>query len=217
MLQAGSLGTLVQSEATFSGVVSHQEGNWRISNSEAPGGPPMTGKGIHALDLCVSVHGPAERVFASLKRSSTAVPNGDTLALMLTFRSGANALISALWSSPFTNRFTVFGTQGWAEVRDKAHPQKADGWTLTTCMRDEKIKTVEYPPMSPVLANLEAFADAAAGRAPYPISQTEMLADIAALEAIGKSADSERIVDVEPVEEARIIEAQKAPPRERVS
>lgn len=217
MLQAGELGTLVQSEATFSGVVNHQEGNWRISSSEAPGGPPMTGKGIHALDLCVSVHGPAARVFASLKQSSRAVPNGDTLGLLLTFKSGANALISALWSSPFANRFTVFGTQGWAEVRDKAHPQKADGWTLTTCMRDEKIKTVEYPAMSPVLANLEAFADAAAGRAAYPISHTEMLADIAALEAIGKSAVSERIVDVEPVEEAQIIEAAKAAPRERVS
>lgn len=177
----------------------------------------MTGKGIHALDLCVSVHGPAERVFASLKQSSGAVPNGDTLGLLLTFRSGANALISALWSSPFVNRFTVFGTKGWAEVRDKAHPQKADGWTLTTCMRDEKIRTIEYPAMSPVLANLEAFADAAAGGTTYPISSTEMLADIAALEAIGKSAVSENIVDVEPVEEPPIVKAAKAAPRKRVS
>lgn len=71
--------------------------------------------------------------------------------------------------------------------------------------------------MSPVLANLEAFADAAAGRATYPISSTEMLADIAALEAIGKSAVSETIVDVEPVEETRILEAAKAAPKKRVS
>jgi len=192
---------LVQSEATFTGVVSHTSDNWRVSAAEAPGGPPMTGKGIHALDLCVSMHGAADRVFASLRRSSSQATHGDTLGLLLTFKSGANALITALWSSPFTNRFTVFGTRGWAEVRDKAHPEKADGWTLTTCMRDEQVTTVEYPPMSPVLANLEAFADAVTGRAPYPISPADMLADIAALEAIGKSAASETIVQVEPVDE----------------
>lgn len=200
MVQSGEIGTLVQSEATFSGVVSHQAGNWRISSEEAPGGPPMTGKGIHALDLCISVHGPAERVFASLKRSSPQALNCDTLALLLTFRSGANAVITALWSSPFQNRFTVFGTQGWVEVRDKAHPEKADGWTLTKCTRDGEINRFEYPPMSPVLANLEAFADAVAGREPYLIPPAEMLADIAALEAIGKSAANEQIVEVPPVD-----------------
>jgi predicted dehydrogenase len=201
MAQSGELGTLVQSEATFTGIVTHTAGNWRISADEAPGGPPMTGKGIHALDLCVSMHGPAERVFASLRRSSSQAMHGDTLGLLLTFKSGANALITALWSSPFANRFTVFGTRGWAEVRDKAHPQKADGWTLTTCMRDDQVKTVEYPPMSPVLANLEAFADAVTGRAAYPISAADMLADSAALEAIGKSAATEKVIQVEPVEE----------------
>lgn len=196
MIQAGELGTLVQTEAAFTGIVKHSSGNWRVSSAEAPGGPPMTGKGIHALDLCISLHGPAERVFASLKQSSPQAIHGDTLALLLTFESGANALITALWSSPFANRLTVFGTKGWAEIRDKAHPQKADGWTLTTCLTDEQVRVVDYPPMSPVLANLEAFADACAGRAAYPISPAEMLAGIAALEATGRSAASGTIAAV---------------------
>jgi predicted dehydrogenase len=125
--------------------------------------------------------------------------NGDTLGILLNFNSGANALITALWSSPFTNRFTVFGTQGWAEVRDKAHPEKAAGWTLTKCSRDGEITSVEYPAMSPVLANLEAFADAVAGRAAYPITPGEMVATVAALEAIGKSAITDQIAQVPPV------------------
>ena len=45
-----------------------------------------------------------------------------------------------------------------------------------------------------------SFADAAAGRAAYPISPTERLADIAALEAIGKSAASEQIVEVQSID-----------------
>jgi len=46
------------------------------------------------------------------------------------------------------------------------------------------------------LMRLEAFADAAAGRAPYPITHQEMVDTIAALEAIGKSSESGAIVPV---------------------
>ena len=76
MIAAGELGTLVQSEATFSGIVNHTAGNWRLAAAEAPGGPPMTGKGIHALDLAISVHGPAESVFASLRQHRTCTSQG---------------------------------------------------------------------------------------------------------------------------------------------
>jgi predicted dehydrogenase len=48
-----------------------------------------------------------------------------------------------------------------------------------------------------VQANLDAFADAAAGRAPYPVPHEEMIANIATLEAIGKSGDTGQIVKVE--------------------
>jgi predicted dehydrogenase len=48
-----------------------------------------------------------------------------------------------------------------------------------------------------VLANLEAFADAVDGRAPYPVPQEQMIANVSALEAIFRSAQTGR---VEPVE-----------------
>lgn len=195
-LREGEFGTLVQTEATFTGLVAHAAGNWRLAQDEAPGGPPMTGKGIHALDLCIGIHGGAERVCASLQQTGPDARSGDTLAVLLTFKTGANGLITALWSSPFSNRITVFGTNGWAEIRDKAHPEKAAGWTFTTCMRDEKLTVVEYGPISPVLKNLEAFAEAVSNRSLYPISGEEMLATAAALEAIGKSAIGTTVVRV---------------------
>ena len=46
------------------------------------------------------------------------------------------------------------------------------------------------------LANLEAFADAAEGRAPYLIARDEMVATIAGLEAIVESAATGRKVMV---------------------
>jgi hypothetical protein len=48
-----------------------------------------------------------------------------------------------------------------------------------------------------VLANLEAFADAAALRAPYPVPQDEMIANISALEAVFRSAASGKVEAVE--------------------
>ena len=45
-------------------------------------------------------------------------------------------------------------------------------------------------PHPTVLANLEAFAKAVRQIAPYPVSTDEMLANVAALEAIMKSVQS---------------------------
>jgi predicted dehydrogenase len=48
--------------------------------------------------------------------------------------------------------------------------------------------TVDLPVGRPVLANLEAFARAVQGEAPYPISTEDMIANAAVMEAIFKSA-----------------------------
>jgi hypothetical protein len=47
-----------------------------------------------------------------------------------------------------------------------------------------------------VLANLEAFAEAATGGKPYPVPQSEMIANVSALEAIVRSAASGKIEEV---------------------
>ena len=59
---------------------------------------------------------------------------------------------------------------------------------MTKVLSGEIRTSVEYPAASGVLANLEAFADAAEGRAPYLITQEEMVWNIAALEAVVESA-----------------------------
>src|SRR5262245_5430398 len=198
LARSGELGTLLQVEANFSQdkFLSLPADNWRLSSREAPAGP-MTATGIHLLDLSVALLGPAERAFASVRQLGSPLVNGDTLGVLVSFRSGANALLSAMLATPFAGRFAVFGNRGWAEVRDKAHPEAPEGWTLTTCVRGGKPQVRDYPPARAVLANLEAFADAAEGRAPYPVPQQQMIANISALEAIFRSARSERVEAVE--------------------
>jgi predicted dehydrogenase len=106
-------------------------------------------------------------------------------------------LISAILATPFVGRFAVYGSHGWAEVRDINHPEAPEGWTLTTCLRGQRSQSRDIPTAPAVLNNLEAFAEAALGRAPYPVPRSEMIANISALEAIFKSAKSGVI---EPVE-----------------
>jgi predicted dehydrogenase len=196
--KAGELGTLLQVEANFSQdkFLSLATDNWRMSEKEAPAGP-MTATGIHLLDLSVGLLGPAQHVYAKVRQLGSRLTNGDTLGIMVTHKSGANSLISAILATPFDGRFALYGNKGWAEVRDKAHPEAPQGWTLTRSQRGAEKKFVEYPPAKAVLANLEAFADAATNRAPYPVPQDQMIANVAALEAVFRSVKSGKAEEVE--------------------
>lgn len=194
LVKSGELGTPLQVEANFvqDKFLSLPADNWRLSSKEAPAGP-MTATGIHLLDLSVGVFGPAERVFASVRQLGSQLVNGDTLGILVNFKSGGNALLSAILATPFDGRFAVYCNKGWVEVRDKAHPEAPQGWTLTVHKRGGEKWSKEFAPAKAVLANLEAFA----GDAPYPVPQSEMIANVSALEAIFKSAQSGRIEQVE--------------------
>jgi predicted dehydrogenase len=198
IIQSGELGTPLQVEANFSQdrFLSLPAGNWRLSGKEAPAGP-MTATGIHLLDLSIGVFGEAESVCASVRQLGSQLTNGDTLAVLVSFRSGGHALISAMLATPFVGRFAVYCSKGWVEVRDRSHPESPEGWLLEKCLRGGRPTITEYQPANAVLANLEAFADAVAGRAAYPVPQTQMIANISALDAVFRSAESGAVERVE--------------------
>ena len=196
--RSGELGSLLQIEANFSQnkFLTLPDDNWRLSGKEAPAGP-MTATGIHLLDLAVGVMGPAEQVFASVRQLGSQLSNGDTLAVLVNHKSGGHSLISAMLATPFDGRFAVYGSLGWMEVRDRAHPEAPKGWTLTRSSRTSEKTSKDYPTAPAVLANLEAFAEAAAGRAAYPVPQDQMIANVSALEAVFRSAASGKIEKVQ--------------------
>src|SRR5687767_3443188 len=157
MAAAGELGTLLQVEGNFSQdkFLSMPDDNWRLSEKEAPAGP-MTATGIHLLDLAIGLMGPAERVFASVRQLGSQLSNGDTLAVLVNHKSGGHTLISAMLATPFDGRFAIYGSLGWMEVRDRAHPESPKGWTLTRSSRASERSSKDYPPAAAVRANLEA-------------------------------------------------------------
>jgi predicted dehydrogenase len=109
------------------------------------------------------------------------------------FRGGGTSYVSASLANPFMSRFTVYGSKGWIDVRDKAHVESPDGWIVTTGLAGEKITTAEVPPAEPVKDNLVAFARAVRGEAAYPITADHLVNNIALLEAVFASALSGRL------------------------
>ena len=190
-IAADELCSILQIEANFNQnkFFALAPDNWRLSKAHAPVGP-LTATGIHLVDLSIALLGPAESVWARLSTRGSKFENGDTLAIMLGFAGGASAMISAVLATPFDGRLAVYGSGGWVEIRDRTHPEHPTGWDVTRVARNGDRSTEFMPPFPAVRSNLEAFAAAVRGTAPYPVRQEEMLANVAALEAIMRSVDS---------------------------
>lgn len=190
---AGELGRIQQIEANFSHdkFLGLDRSNWRLQAKNAPAGG-MTATGIHLLDLSVRLLGPAQSVLCHCENLSSDLPQGDTVSAYVKFKGGGTSYVSASLANPFMSRFTVYGSKGWIDVRDKAHVESPDGWIVTTGLAGERITTVEMPPAEPVKDNLVAFARAVRGQAAYPITCDQLINNIALLEAVFASALSGR-------------------------
>ncbi|MCR9122555.1 MAG: Gfo/Idh/MocA family oxidoreductase [Phyllobacteriaceae bacterium] len=189
----GALGRIQQIEANFSHdkFLSLDRGNWRLKGDQAPAGG-MTATGIHLLDLSVRLLGAAESVHCICENLSSDLPQGDTVAAFTRFSGGGTSYVSASLANPFFSRFAVFGSDGWIDIRDKAHVEAPDGWIVTSAMKGGPITVEDVPPAEPVKDNLVAFARAVRGEAPYPITSDHLVNNIALLEAVFASAKSGR-------------------------
>lgn len=195
---SGELGTILQVEANFvqDKFLALPPDNWRLSNEHAPVGP-LSATGIHLVDLSIALLGPAEAVWARLATRGSNFANGDTLGIMMAFPGGANTLLSAVLATPFDGRLAVYGSRGWIEIRDRSHPENSTGWDVTTVLKGGARETVFMPAHPSVRANLEAFAAAIRGEVAYPVTHKEMLANVAALEAIMRSTGTGKVEAVE--------------------
>jgi predicted dehydrogenase len=196
-LSDGSLGRILQIEANFSHdkFLGLDPSNWRLDGSHAPAGG-MTATGIHLLDLGVALMGAAKEVICTCENLASTLPQGDTVSAYVRFVEGGTLYVSASLATPFISRFSVYGTKGWIDIRDKAHVEKPEGWVVTKAFGSRPIEVVEVPPAEPVKDNLEAFARAVSDGESYPITGEQMVRNIALLEAIFASAKSGRLETV---------------------
>ena len=195
-LDAGDLGTVMHAELAFShDKLIHLPGDsWRTSSTYAPAAG-MTQMGIHLTDLLIWFFGPVATVHAITADRSLGWETGDVVTVQMQFAAEMTATMQAILHTPHFLRTHVFGSDEWIEIRNSTHPDTPDGIVEMQRYRssdDHQTQTFDWT--DSVIANLQAFADAIAGRATYPYSDFEMVHNIEVLEAIITSAANSRVV-----------------------
>lgn len=186
LIRDGALGTLLHGEANFShDKLTHiKPGDWRAD----PRNPAaMTGMGIHLTDAFLELFGPATEVYAAAAGIVSDRVNGDIVSVQMRFASGATAFASAILETPLFIGLRVFGSEGWAEIRNASHPDTPGPAVLTVQPKGAARWSEEHPWENAVLLNLRAFAAAIRGEAPYPITDAEKIGNVAVLEAVRDS------------------------------
>ncbi len=194
-LAAGALGTVLHVEATESvpaGVMLPPD-NWRFNRAEWPAGG-MTPMGIHLIDGMVDLFGTVASVYCQSVNRVVEADIDDTTSVLLRFDSGVTGYIAVMVAARPDLHFAVRGTDATVVISPRSYNHLE---VLPFEGAPENIVYGDYNIEADVLnAELEAFAVAAEGGAPYPIPQDQIIHGVAVLEAIIKSAETKAPVDV---------------------
>ena len=172
--------------------------SWRADPKEAPAGG-MTAMGVHNVDAMIGLFGAIDEVYASSIRRAIAYSAEDTTSVIFGFANGMSASLLSCLATAVGYRLAVFGSKGCAEL---VTPNLDFRFTPTPAAMPSGRHTQPAPEVienrgaNTLLAELEAFAAAINGGAPYPIPADQILHGVAVFEAIVQSAASHRPVKV---------------------
>ena len=186
---SGELGEILHAEGAFSGNfgLGYRPGVWRATQEESPAGG-MTAMGIHIIDAFIHLVGAVCSVRCESQRKVLSVDLDDTTSVLLRFANGATGYLSTLTATGRLVRLQVFGTRGWLHLLDHHILERAD--------IDGNVSRLEFPKVDAERIELLAFAAAAAGEAPYPVSLEDAVHGVAVMQAAIQSAasDGERVM-----------------------
>lgn len=185
-LKTGAFGKLLHTEGDFcvhryGGV---KRGTWKADPKNAPAGALAD----HMLYLTIETLGRIDTVDAIGLNQASDNDLADTTAVLLRGKANATALLTACGMTPDYYRFTVFGTEGWAEVRD------ADYFAFQP--KGGKREELRFDVGDTERTEMEAFADAIAGRVPFPCPADQAVHSAAVLEAMARSNAEGRRVEL---------------------
>ena len=198
LLDDGAVGTVMHTEMAFSHdkLIGLTSDSWRTTSAFAPAAG-MTQMGIHLTDLLISFYGPVTSLHAITADRSLGWETGDVVTVQLQFKAGMTATLQAILHTPHFIRTHVFGSDMWVEIRNATHPDTPGGKATMERYRSiDDVETKVFDWTDSVTANLEAFAAAIRGEAPYPFSDFELLHNIEVLDAIVQSAETGQSVQL---------------------
>jgi predicted dehydrogenase len=204
-IKAGELGVILHVEATmtFPNALMLKPDAWRASREETPCGG-LTPMGVHAVDGMIDLCGRIDEVYCQSFRRVVAVDADDTTSILFRMKEGMSGYLGTMTATGGGFSFQVYGSKGYVRLEGMTHVAGAPSEERRTRLFGTCIfkpvqgpaKTWQAEPYDVTRATLEAFARAAKGHAPFPISTEEMIHGAAVTEAIVKSAAAHRIEKV---------------------
>ena len=188
-IAAGEIGQMRHIEGQFSGPPSYQiePDNWRSNQIESPGGS-MTARGVHVVDSMVNIAGLVTTVFAFSTRLQLAIDVDDTTSCLLRFAGGVTGYLGTLHATTPFYRIHAFGSQGALEMRGETELNLFD--------MDGNVRRLRFDVADKERAELEAFADAVAGKVKFVIAPEQIVNVVAVTEAVAASARSGQAVEI---------------------
>ena len=187
-VKSGVLGKIIHAEGAYcvDRYLNMDPDYWKADRKAAPPGALAD----HILYMMIELIGPVEELQAHGKHLATTLTASDTSTVTMTLAGGASALLTAIGATESFTRLHFFGTEGWAELRGATHLEIAP-------RRGEK-EVMDFPAFNTLKEQTESFASAALGKTDYRISRDNAIAGVAAVEAMGISAESNGPIKLTP-------------------
>src|SRR5690606_35173469 len=198
-IRSGELGTILHVEATmtFPNALYLKPEHWRADRNETPAGG-LAPRGAHAGDGMFDLSGETDPVQSLSCRRAGVYDSDDTTSILFRMKEGMSRYLGTMTATGPGFSFQVFGSKGWVRLEGVTHVAGASSEERRTRLfgncRFQPVKgplqsweaeTIDLPRVT-----LDAFATAAEGGAPYPITLEESIHGSAVTEAIIRSAKS---------------------------
>jgi len=201
-IRTGELGTVMHVEATmtFANALLLEPSQWRAQRDETPCGG-LTPMGVHAVDGMIDLCGPIDEVYCQSFRRAVKIDADDTTSMLFRMRDGMSGYLGTMTATGPGFSFQVFGSEGSVRLEGMTHvagaPSEERRTRLFGTCKFQPLKgpaeVWEAERLDVTRAALEAFAQAASGGPPYPITPDEMVHGAAVTEAIVRSASSGQV------------------------
>jgi len=154
VLDSGELGAVRLVEANYStpNGLKIQEGDWRWSEKECPGGVLIL-VGIHVIDTLQYLLGPVSRVLSWQDRGGLKAEISGVTATLLDFESGLRGYLGSSYVSGFSHWIKVYGT------KRNALFSELGGLTLTEDSWEEGEVREDVAPAANVTAPMPAIVE----------------------------------------------------------
>ena len=202
---SGAMGTILHFEGTmcFPNALYLKPGAWRASREETPCGG-LTPMGVHAIDGMIDLCGPIDTVYCQSFRRAVEVDSDDTTSMLFRMTDGMSGYLGTMTATGPGFSFQVFGSKGSVRLEGMTHVAGASSEERRTRLFGTcKFQPIKGPAevweaarLDVTRASLEAFARAADGGPPYPITLEEMVHGAAVTEAVVRSATSGKVEKV---------------------